>query len=634
MAARALVAGLAVLLWAGQAVAQPVLGSGHEGFFAAALGVDAQGCAFEGASIEPRRVLARYRCGDDLRTLELRHVDDPAGGATRTRRFRLGGEVPGPVTEAVAARLRASEADFVWDDAPRAPPGARSGGRPRVDGALAAPLVSAAAFVVLLALLAWRGPSDPTRPAPPAPPDRRAIAAAVAVITVGLAARVVAAWLLPWDRDEPSSLPAGGWREVMTVDLDLLLHPPLHRLVLAVIPGIEACPPRWLARVPSVIAGGLGLGLVNAAARRRLGPRRALLPLALVALTPLVVFVDALARPYAMVGAAGGLGVWAAEAAFAGRAERRHWVGAAASLGLLAWLDYPAFGAALIAAAGLLAWRARAGASVRAPAACLGVSAAVACAPWLGFATAGVGHHLGRHADSLAPYAVGPARALWALASDLTGGELSVVLVLGLLGYGLTRPRLRVATGVALLSVVALTVVAQQAYLRPRNVAFLVYPIALVASAAALGLAARRPRLGWLVLALLIPARVEQAARLAFTEENPPIWASEAVLHRALAAAGAHLTAGGAPRYVQVEHDVAVLPRLLFDDRCEPRLVPPEDPGVRAGTALGALEECGLPPPDHDAQLLRRPGCPSPPECRIVFERAGAAAERCPRRAN
>lgn len=634
MGERALIIGL-LLAGAATAHAQssPVIGPGNEPVVTRMLAADLPaGCTLEGASIAADRIDGRFACDSGQIVIQLRHVDDPRGGARRTERFRLDGPT-GPLLDAVEAGVRAHEAEFTWSEAAEPEPTAepRSSNAPheptppRVRAPLWQPALSA---VVLLLLLFGVRAFMLADGAPRAPIDHVGL---LVVLAVGFAARAAAAWWLPWDTDEVSSLPSGGWQALLTEDHDLLLHPPLHRLLLAIVPGVADCPPRWLPRVVSVIPSTAAIGLVYAVSRRDLGPRRALLPAALLALTPLDVFVGALARPYALVGFAVALFVWGAWPAATARAERRHWVGVCAALGILAWTDYFAATVVGLLAVWLLVARKAQGLDALRPALAMGGASVIAGAPWIPFALAGLGFHGTRHAASGTwPLREGVPSALAALGADWAGGALGAALVLALLAVGLRRRETWGATAVVVGLAVLLAGLSQHLYLRPRNVAFLCVPLAVALGLAWAALPEERRALPLALAILLLLARFEQPVQLVRDPDaRPPSWASELVLADGLAAMGRRLPLGESPVLVDVEHDTRVVSRNLFEDRCLPVREPTHE-DVTGGAALGAVRECRLPEEPERFHYLQRHRCDGTPAgCSVLLRGRFARLFRC-----
>jgi hypothetical protein len=108
---------------AGQGV-PPVIGPGQEPLLAEMLGkgVSLPGdCAWAGATVEETRVVSWYTCAGARVEIELRHPTDAVPEATRTLRFAIRTRPTAPpppgLVEALAARLRAREAEFRWSNA-------------------------------------------------------------------------------------------------------------------------------------------------------------------------------------------------------------------------------------------------------------------------------------------------------------------------------------------------------------------------------------------------------------------------------------------------------------------------------------------------------------------------------------
>lgn len=79
-------------------------------------------CTLSDGKIERTLVLATYTCGDAQVVLELRHPDDAAPSALRTKRFALAtnsGTPPAGLVEAVAEKIRARESGFEWTEVNR-----------------------------------------------------------------------------------------------------------------------------------------------------------------------------------------------------------------------------------------------------------------------------------------------------------------------------------------------------------------------------------------------------------------------------------------------------------------------------------------------------------------------------------
>ncbi len=132
------------------------IGPGQDALLERLLGGAPGGCAFDGASVDKSRVLARYRCGGGEVALALAHPDEGAAALATTARFRIesAGSVAPPATlvEALARHLRDGEAAFAWtraDDAARVSDGARA---PSSDAELRLRRRLALAIVLLLAV--------------------------------------------------------------------------------------------------------------------------------------------------------------------------------------------------------------------------------------------------------------------------------------------------------------------------------------------------------------------------------------------------------------------------------------------------------------------------------------------------
>lgn len=120
---RALAAALfAVAAASGPAMAQApaVIPPGQEPLLADMLGKGASlpgDCAWAGATVEQTRVVSWYTCAGARVEVELRHPADAPPGATRTDRFAVrarGASSPPGLVDALAARIRAREAEFQW----------------------------------------------------------------------------------------------------------------------------------------------------------------------------------------------------------------------------------------------------------------------------------------------------------------------------------------------------------------------------------------------------------------------------------------------------------------------------------------------------------------------------------------
>lgn len=100
--------------------AGPVIPPGQEELLVEMLGRSAalpDDCALTEGRTERRVVHAHYACGLGEVVLQLSHPGQAADGATRTEQFALtvySGSVPPGLLAAVAARVRAREADFEW----------------------------------------------------------------------------------------------------------------------------------------------------------------------------------------------------------------------------------------------------------------------------------------------------------------------------------------------------------------------------------------------------------------------------------------------------------------------------------------------------------------------------------------
>jgi hypothetical protein len=180
--------------------APPVIGPGQEPLLADMLGKGTAlpgDCAWAGATVEQTRVVSWYTCAGARVEIELRHPTDAVAAAARTDRFAIRTRAASPppgLVDALAARIRAREAAFVW-----------RGGADDLGGGARAPLseqhrqalrglgVALAVAAITAALMRWiyRRLARAASPAAPLP-SRAGLAAAALVIVVstGLAAAV------------------------------------------------------------------------------------------------------------------------------------------------------------------------------------------------------------------------------------------------------------------------------------------------------------------------------------------------------------------------------------------------------------------------------------------------------------
>ena len=111
---------LAVLVGAVQAADDPVIGPGQDELLATMLGRGetlADGCTLTNGLAESRTVRATYACPWGAVVLVLRHADRGAATSVQTDQFAIEieeGSPPDTVVAALAARVRAREADFEW----------------------------------------------------------------------------------------------------------------------------------------------------------------------------------------------------------------------------------------------------------------------------------------------------------------------------------------------------------------------------------------------------------------------------------------------------------------------------------------------------------------------------------------
>lgn len=101
--------------------APPVIGPGQEPLLADLLGKGASlpgDCAWAGATVEETRVVSWYTCAGARVEIELRHPTDAPVEAARTLRFAVRARATSPpppgLVDALAARIRLREAEFVW----------------------------------------------------------------------------------------------------------------------------------------------------------------------------------------------------------------------------------------------------------------------------------------------------------------------------------------------------------------------------------------------------------------------------------------------------------------------------------------------------------------------------------------
>lgn len=104
-----------------------VIPPGQEALLAAMLGKDLAlpgGCRWTGASIDRTTVASHFTCGDREHLLTLCHPSGPcaASAAATTNAFALSGDLPAPLLEVLAQRLREGESTFLWAEGVSATP--------------------------------------------------------------------------------------------------------------------------------------------------------------------------------------------------------------------------------------------------------------------------------------------------------------------------------------------------------------------------------------------------------------------------------------------------------------------------------------------------------------------------------
>lgn len=153
-----LVAAIAAAAPARAGDAAMVVPPGREEFLATMLGRGEAlpgGCSFAGGGIEPAVVRAVYHCPGGEVVVELRHPDVAADAPMRTDRFAITvrpAGAPAELVDGIAARVRASEAQFAWAAAaPGGPPSQSDLLRDRLRA-----LLPRIALVAVSLLLLWR----------------------------------------------------------------------------------------------------------------------------------------------------------------------------------------------------------------------------------------------------------------------------------------------------------------------------------------------------------------------------------------------------------------------------------------------------------------------------------------------
>ncbi len=331
---------------------------------------------------------------------------------------------------------------------------------------------------------------------------------AAALVVGGIALRVRLASSRALDGDEPWAFPTT--HPVFSNDHDAWVHPPIFRALQGFIGAAAGWHPGdalLVLRAPSVVASCVALVLVAVAAHRA-GAIVALLPLAVVALSPVVAGDGVLARPY---GLAACFVATVAVALFTPSPSRRDGLRlslAVVAFGAAAWTDLLAgLVAALVLAVALyqrrFRWRVTAA---------VALTAAVWAVPLLFGALSALGHQVtppplqaGAPAPDLGPiHGLGhgqPLHVFDTLASftvvgapidSILAGFGALVCLLALLAIG-RRARLVGPAAAPLVAIGLLAVIGTQVALRPRNILFLPHLVAIVA-ALVIGVAARRPR--------------------------------------------------------------------------------------------------------------------------------------------
>jgi hypothetical protein len=332
------------------------------------------------------------------------------------------------------------------------------------------------------------------------------VAAALVVAGAGLRLRLAMSRAL--DGDEPWAFPTP--HPVFTNDHDAWVHPPLFRA----LQGLWGATVGWhpgdallALRAPSVVASAVALALV-ALVLRRVGSLVALLPLAVVALSPVVAGDGVLARPYGFAAAFAAV-VAVGVAGDAGRSSPRLLSIALVALGAAIWTDLLAgLVAALLLALAIsrpaFDWRARG--AVVAAAAVWALPLVVGSIVALGTQVSPAPLHPGASAPDLAPVHGMGHGALLPLVDELVSFGVfgvpfaSIAIGVVALGWLLALVLVRPGDGGAgtaaapLVAIAILTVVATKIGLRTRNVLFLPHLVAIAAAAPIAALLARARR--------------------------------------------------------------------------------------------------------------------------------------------
>ncbi|MGE3635450.1 MAG: glycosyltransferase family 39 protein [Sandaracinaceae bacterium] len=649
---RGALAGLWLALLAGTSHvrAQDVIGPGHEERFRAMFDVTLPtGCRFASASIEATRASGRYACEASELVVHLERARPDAARTTERFTLRAEGDLDeatrDAILDAVEVSVRVNEAGFTWGDPVASSPSSapstaaarsplerawRAGFRRALPSPVALALTTLAALA-LIVLALGRFVRD-AAPVAREPSPRWVPLALVAVIAVGVALRAAASVRLGWDGDEPMVLPTGDPHDILR-NFEVVIHPPLFRALVSLLPGIGACPPRWLPRLVSVIGSGATIAVVYAMVRPYARPSLALLAPALLAITPLDVYVGSLARPYALVELEVAMGAWGALAFLDDRASRAHLAAMGLAMLTLAWTDYAAWGAAMLGALGLLVVRLRRRRSAAWLAVATLVAGALTMGPWVPAMMFGSevwgSHHAAIAGSSRGEMFVG----LAAFGAAWTGSAVGALVALAMLLVGLFDRRLAPWCAAVLAACLGAALAAELLVLRARNVAFLT-PLVAASLAMVLGARARTSSpalaIGALLLLLL---RLPEAATALGLRGSPPGWASSPWLAERLQSLAPRVALGHTPLLVDADHDRdrAMVRRALFADACEPPVLDADDPDVREGRAIGAVAGCRLPPLDATTLYVRRELCrgPPPPGCEPIAGDGVVALLRC-----
>jgi hypothetical protein len=246
----------------------------------------------------------------------------------------------------MASSLAHRAHDDVWQRAAQADHPAESGGIlspwwSRFAAPPAQAIARTLAFAVLASIVAAACARGRDRTAADdARPDRVRVLVLLVLVVAGVALRAAAAHAMPVDGDEAWAFPSS--HAITTGDHDSWVHPPVHRAVQrAWVAAIGWRPGDTLLRLRavSVLAGSLALVACGAAIASRVRSLLALLPFAVLALSPAIVAASALARPYALASAFAAFTFAAVIDVGSRPAGRARWLAAISCAGAAMWTD-------------------------------------------------------------------------------------------------------------------------------------------------------------------------------------------------------------------------------------------------------------------------------------------------------